>query len=229
MDWLVEALPIFIFIILSILSQMFNKGDKEQPRRQTPASEREREDAQRRVQEEIRRRIAERQRQRESGEEPARPQPEQQTQPASREKEGYDPFSSDQQQRKPYAPQQQPQPVRRPEPQPAMARQHQPEPVQTTTGPSIEDQLSQQMQALEAAKRARAKAIEQAKANASSIEDAYGIRGARTSAAAMAYTGNFRRDLVTQINSTYGIKQAFVISEILGKPMALKDEPSGVS
>ena len=225
MDWLIDALPIFIFIILSILSQMFNKGDKEQPRRQMPASEREREDAQRRVQEEIRRRIAERQRQRESGDQPARPQPAQQPQPASSQNEAYDPFSSDQQQRRPYAPQQQP--AR--QAQPAMAGQSQPEPMQASTGPSIEDQLNQQMLALEAAKRARAKAIEQAKAKAAYVEDAYGARPVRTSATAMAYTGNFRSDLRAQINSTYGIKQAFVINEILGKPMALKESPSGVS
>lgn len=202
--------PIVVLIIYALAKvfggkaeELFEAGEEEgAPGEDSPEAQR------RRVQEEIRRRLAER-RQQEQGE---APQPAQQPQQAPRRTGAYDPSLPDSQQRR-----QQPTTARWP-----AAASGPPEPPDR----SMQDALAEQVARLKKAREQKERALRESRAKLGSR--AYDIKAAPVSASMAVFTGNTRNDLVMQLRSKEGVRQAFVLQEVLGKPLASRGNESTV-
>ncbi len=198
MDWLTEYLDLLVpvFVVLMyLLQRMFVRGEEEGEARGPELDE-----EARRIQEEIRRKIVARQR----GEDlPPPPVFERAENPPS-------PFVRE--------PEVAPPPIQERFPRADWRQMPEPPPVAVEPEPSLLDELRVQRERLREAREAKEAAVNRTKT-------AGGRARRRAVEARVSVDGNLREQLQADLANGDGLKRAFLLKEVLDRPVGLRERP----
>lgn len=213
MDWLTEHFDVLlpIAVVLFFVLQRFLSGQEAEP-----GSEMEGDEEARRIQEEIRRKIVARQQGRvEEGHQGGMADEERQEweRPVvfPRREESPPPIRNEWERPAP-APQRPP-PVRKPEPKP--------KPKPAARRRDLQDELRIQRERLREAQRAKADAVRSSSRR--------GLAEERSAAMTDARSGDLRSQLLEDLATGESMKRAFLLKEIVDRPIGLRDRPDSFS